>query len=385
LCLVLGLRSSPLARIAGGLPVEAMIRFHSFLGCFLLVEVITHGVLAYIAFSSMDEFGIAATASLLIVCITALLFSTGKLYNVFYLAHFVFVLFFAYGCMHSSVFFWYGVAAGIVFAIDQVLRWIRSLNARTAVVVGECTTGDSINLRFQKRPQEKSEFFQHCLLNFPEISAWEWHPFFLTNGPDEPFFEVYIKKRGDFTKQVIKKANAMQSIKVRFDGPYGTTPVDVSRYTGLICAADGIGISAVLSTLRHIYAVNTQFHTRQPFLKDVFVFWNCDSMNDFLAFEPIINAMRDSAEQDTCPSLHIFLYVNEVRGDKQNHGGITLMPGKGDISRVFDCAQEMYWRMKQKVAVLVCGSEELVNRTWVQSKTRTRGNLKYYFNHQVIQ
>ena len=94
-------------------------------------------------------------------------------------------------------------------------------------------------------------------VNIPGVSLFEWHPFSLTSAPDDESDSVAIRELGGFTRslrQVASTAAASQTrLYVRADGPYGHLPFDLHKVPVTLFFVGGIGITPVISALRHVF------------------------------------------------------------------------------------------------------------------------------------
>ena len=65
----------------------------------------------------------------------------------------------------------------------------------------------------KKRKKLRLKFFlrnRYLLLNCPEISKYEWHPFTITSAPEEETVSVHMRTRGDWTRTLQTLLNPSQ-------------------------------------------------------------------------------------------------------------------------------------------------------------------------------
>lgn len=104
-------------------------------------------------------------------------------------------------------------------------------------------------------------------LNIPRVSLLEWHPFTLTSAPGEQTDSVAIRELGDFTRDLRRVACAAaarhQQLYVRVEGPYGDLSFDPRKVPVSLYVAGGIGVTPVISVLRHVFLFRDQRGSRR--------------------------------------------------------------------------------------------------------------------------
>lgn len=77
-------------------------------------------------------------------------------------------------------------------------------------------TGDVIKVVMKKR-EFHYKAGQYIYISCPAISAKEYHPFTLTSAPEEDYFSVHIRCRGDWTSALRKHLNPNNQKEVIYD------------------------------------------------------------------------------------------------------------------------------------------------------------------------
>ncbi len=106
----------------------------------------------------------------------------------------------------------------------------------------------------------------------------EEHPFSISSSPLRPdYMSVTVKALGDFTRKI---GNLRVGDEVKMDGPYGDfSYLHHPKEQGVALIAGGVGITPVLSMLRHMDAM----HEKRP----VVLIWGVRTQGDLMAFQEI--------------------------------------------------------------------------------------------------
>lgn len=101
----------------------------------------------------------------------------------------------------------------------------------------------------------------------------EEHPFSISSSPhDESVVSVTIKKLGDFTSKI---GSVVPGTEVLLDAPYGRfTYVVHPEEKDLVMIAGGVGITPILSMMRHLHHVEKQ--------RKVILLWGMNTLDDFI-------------------------------------------------------------------------------------------------------
>ena len=96
---------------------------------------------------------------------------------------------------------------------------------------------------------------QYILLRIQEIGFGQWHPFTIvgsTTSKGDILAQIYMRKAGDWSGQVLDRARAGQQMTVTLDGPFGSPAEQFSKYQRLVIVGAGIGVVPYAGWLRDI-------------------------------------------------------------------------------------------------------------------------------------
>ncbi|GAA5984345.1 hypothetical protein JCM5350_001025 [Sporobolomyces pararoseus] len=224
--------------------------------------------------------------------------------------------------------FWKYALLGLgLFLFERVLREYRS-RQRTWITAVVQHPSQVVELQFKKEHLEIAAG-QFLLINCPEISLMQWHPFSITSAPEEDFVSIHIRVVGDFTRalaetlgceiekqkgtvadeegaRVIPLSLCRVLPRIMIDGPFGSASEDVLKYEVSILVAGGIGVTPFSSILKHIwYKLNSppKSEPGSTKLKKVYFFWIFTS---FKWFQSLLLAIE---AQDTSQLIEIHTYL----------------------------------------------------------------------------
>ncbi|XP_051933739.1 NADPH oxidase 4 isoform X2 [Hippocampus zosterae] len=153
-----------------------------------------------------------------------------------------------------------------LYCAERLYRYIRSSDPVTIVTVIRHPC-DVIELRMLKK-NFKARPGQYIVLNCPNVSSFENHPFTLTACPTEnkETFGIHLRVVGDWTERftqmllpdltrdldILPVVHQRRYPKLYVDGPFGSPSEEVFNYDVSLCVAGGIGVTpfaCVLHTL----------------------------------------------------------------------------------------------------------------------------------------
>lgn len=171
----------------------------------------------------------------------------------------------------------------------------------------------------------------YIVLNVPELSTFEWHPFTLTSAPDDDFLSVHIRAAGDWTNSLhalmrkSEKSGSFPNVKV--DGPVGAPTQDYLHYSVVLMIGAGIGVTPFASILRdtayqlkdsccmNCGDVNYSTSSRRATLKKLYFHWTTRSQSSLRWFELNFNEV---AALDKEGKIEIHNHLTNVKADEES-------------------------------------------------------------------
>lgn len=264
-----------------GLSHSHLIRYHRWMGHATMVIVSLHGILYYIlwgiegTFSEMfvdwggDSSIIYLAGSIswffgLILWGTSINLVRRALFNLFYRAHIVGFLgfaFFAY--IHYSWSWSYFFPGLLLYAVDVVMRigQLGNVTAPSTVKVSPDERIATLQLETSASMPKVCPFAELTLM-IPSISRWQWHPFTIAATEDSEsggqILTVSMKRYGKYTQQLISRLAKRETLAMRVNGPFSTGTKEWAEYDNVVLVAGGIGATPLLSVLRHLIQKRTE-------------------------------------------------------------------------------------------------------------------------------
>ncbi|KAL5997421.1 hypothetical protein ACLOJK_008351 [Asimina triloba] len=260
-----------------GLPFEASVRYHIWLGNAMMLFSTLHGLMTIFILAIKHKFrsertgrvniaGVITLVAGLIIWTTSLPPIRRKQFELFYYTHHLYPIFIVFFLFHGGDRHFYAVLGGVLlFAVDWILRLIQSSQI-TLLVSARILPCKAIELTLSKHPGTKYNPTSILFIKIPSISSLEWHPFSITSScsVDKDTISVIVKCYGWWTNQLYDKIHGaidsgntpMVHIRVSVEGPYGPPSPFYERYESLVLVGGGIGITPLMSILQDIVAKN---------------------------------------------------------------------------------------------------------------------------------
>jgi predicted ferric reductase len=371
-----------------GLEFDETILFHRWLGALTLTLLAVHG-LAYFPIWFDDwasfvtnrvplpkfAFALASGVSAIVIGVLSLSFFRRNYFQVFYYAHYTFIVYFITGGLHSpKVFARLAIAAMAIYAVDRVVRFAAGVWPRRCVenvaLDGNCT-----RIVFSKSRLASYAVGNYVFLNFPQISLFEWHPFTLSSGPHDPQNECHIKALGDFTTRVYEEASKSVALRshlwVRVDGPYGKFSLNPELFPVIVLVGGGVGITPQVAALKAIYRVRMNNvarleHSRSGVLKHVYFIWSCPDPEHYGWFAQLYDdCLARTLDDPSYPQLHLFVHLTRF---KEVPPGLPafVRHGRPDFHKYMPlfCVERRAELAAASGAVFACGQSEMVTGVW---------------------
>eukprot|EP00808_Paulinella_micropora_P005213 g20428.t1 len=398
--LLLNVKNGPIAFLFNA-SFTRTIHIHRWLGVLTFVLGFIHGLVQMLKFGLEELFeesqyiwGFLTWVVLIVIFLTSLGPVRRRFYQAFYTAHFSFILFFIFGTLHATEIWLPYIGLGIVLlVISEMVGCLYGHKDREISLLQVKGYDDDkcVQIRFAKSPWERScsatsQIGQYVWLNFPDVSRTEWHPFSVSNGPNEPVREVHIKDCGNFTSQLLQMARVRSSapgrLRLRCRGPYGIVRANHHRYDSLLLVAGGIGITPIMGVLKDIYG-NVEDNTRPMHasnLQSVTLVWAVKSLAALSWFEPELRHFQKITSEDpSLPSISLRLFITQAEGASRTETLNELalqMASRPQLAAIFiDVASNAKDR---PVFVFACGPEGLVHKAWDCCQDTTESEFHFH-------
>ncbi|KAF2069650.1 hypothetical protein CYY_009035 [Polysphondylium violaceum] len=221
----------------------------------------------FLSLPGLTGFIMLAFIIIIIVCSTKYVRRTR--FELFYYSHHLFILFYAMLILHGSLgwvapaTFWkWFIGPAALYAIDRGFRLLKKTH-RVDLVEFNLKNEKVVNLKFDKPSSFKYKPGQYLLVNIPEISKLQWHPFTITSSPLEPHIQVHIRVTGGWTRGLfdwlsskkntpIDPERGAEQLQINIDGPFGSSSQYALNHKQVILVGAGIGVAPMASLLQDI-------------------------------------------------------------------------------------------------------------------------------------
>ena len=340
------------------------------------------------------------TGVLLVLCFFLMLSSSWEgsrraNFEIFWYTHHLFILFFpllilhgqfcfiqadrAPKCVVGGQFYKWFIFSGVVYTSERLFREFR---VRRLSFISKIVLHPSKVVEVQiKKPSCRTKPGQWIFLSCPEVNKFQYHPFTLTNAPEQPFISVHMRMAGDWTNSFAKKMGITFTDKdgktpllgvdcraklpeIRVDGPFGSASEDVFGYEVCMLWGAGIGVTPFASILKSIW-FRVKTPTRVMKLRKVYFYWVCREKEAFEWFQDLLANLE---REDLANFLSITVYLTgELKPHEMRnvlmHSGEEKDPvtnlksptiyGRPNFDAVFYKTQQQH--PSTKVGVMFCG------------------------------
>ena len=400
-------------------PFDKNIRFHKTIGVAIALFTTTHisaHVMNALRISINNpiytpEYLVLTNPSLLtgvVLIIIFFLMFTSSLepvrrnnFELFWYTHHLFPIFFVILILHGQFCFIQADRAPKCIAGGQFWRWFiwsgflytcerlfREVRIRRLSFISKIVLHPSRVVEVQiKKPSCKTAPGQWIFLNCPEVNYFQFHPFTLTNAPEQPFISVHMRMAGDWTNAFAKKLGITFTDKdgkepligvdcraklpeVRVDGPFGSASEDVFEYEVAMLFGAGIGVTPFASILKSIW-FRVNHPTRVMKLRKVYFYWICRDKEAFEWFQDLLsNLEREDLENFLIITVYltgelkphemrnVLMHSGEERDPVTNLKSGTIY-GRPNLDQVFYKTQQNH--PSTKIGVMFCGPKRIFN------------------------
>lgn len=201
--------------------------------------------------------GIVALLCFWMISLFSMPFIRNNSYEIFQLGHLLMFPMIAMLCVHGTAMllqhpmlgYWLAFPTLLVL-FERVWRFLRGFMRVPARVKVLDTDAVLLTCKHPKGHDWKYNAGQYILLQVPDISFFQWHPFTVSYCKGD-VLHVHIKFEGDWTT-ALKDLPEDRDIRVGIDGPFGAPAQRFYDYSHSIIIGGGIGItpfSAILADL----------------------------------------------------------------------------------------------------------------------------------------
>ena len=270
--------------------------------------------------------------------IMSLNFFRRRMFEVFRVAHWLFVPAFILGIMHTGSVAAYGALPAILYAIDRLMRWFRSHQEWEAVTVA--ATGANI-VHLTVKPAAGSthrlafEAGQYCFIRVPVISEFEWHPISVCSAPNHSAatLSFAIKSMGanTWSGRLLALAEAGSSttappLAVRVDGAFGHLAHAATAAKHVVLVGGGIGATPLIAILEQLMRVGAS-----TVCEVVTVVWAARDVAEFKWCQSLL------LRAHVCAHPRVILQLHVTGKHSDNHTDsfpVPTQPGRPDIATV---------------------------------------------------
>jgi predicted ferric reductase/Ca2+-binding EF-hand superfamily protein len=322
------LRASFLGRFVS---VDDAITFHRIVGHALFALSLAHGAaltLSYAEGHPSSALGQLFTGTLRGATGAALLFVFAVMwafslnvvrrsshFELFYFTHFLYVAWLVLAIVHAPSFLY---AAGVPlfgFAVEQGVRLVRR-GKPSLVLAAENLRSGVTRIEIEKPRGFDFDPGDYVFVRIPEVARGEWHPFTVSNAPENSNLTLHVRSLGNWTGSLRRAIESRETSGQRgtldayVDGPYGSPSKRIfeSRYAVLIGA--GIGVTPFASVLESIVRRANGATGRPSKIERVYFFW---LNRDQYSFEWFRDLLAELEKADHRMLLEIHLCMTGAR------------------------------------------------------------------------
>eukprot|EP00928_Gymnodinium_smaydae_P070765 TRINITY_DN54537_c0_g1_i1.p1 TRINITY_DN54537_c0_g1~~TRINITY_DN54537_c0_g1_i1.p1 ORF type:complete len:1018 (-),score=227.25 TRINITY_DN54537_c0_g1_i1:154-3051(-) len=292
--------------------------------------------------------GLTGVALLLTLCLTAY---TGRVvgrkynYDIFWYVHNVTILIWPILLFLHGSNSWVGIGFPLVvftstlpillYAADRILRCVRYYVLSRSVRIVHSTirpgrTGGSEGALTYLRVTKPKYLWNfkpgtYAFLNMPEYAPFQWHPFTICSGPDEPTVDFLIAGVGDWSRELARRCLEARDgdgtlPRLALDGAYIAPTMSALQKKVLIAVGAGVGITPFLSLMATYITLlekdngSDDEHSNVS-LTEAHFFWMTQNLDEFLFGRSYITKILRSSNLRRKVFLHLHLTAKDPAND----------------------------------------------------------------------
>ncbi|PWA82734.1 ferric reduction oxidase 2 [Artemisia annua] len=332
-----------------GLTSEASIKYHIWLGHIVMTFFSSHGVcyiIYWIATNQTSEMlkwantGVSNVAGELALVAGLIMWATTfpiirrKMFEVFFYAHHLYILFMVFFVFHVGISYASIMLPGFyLFMIDRFLRFLQS-KGNVRLISSRVLPCETLELNFSKSQGLSFTPTSIIFVNVPSISKAQWHPYTISSSSNlEPEkLSVTIKGEGSWSKklyQMLSSPNPVHQLDVCIEGPYGPASTNFLKHDMLVMVSGGSGITPFISIFRELVFTTETLKCKAPKILLISAFKDSSELTMLELLLPSSGAPIKFSKLD----LQIEAYVtreNQVANDKKSVRTIWHKPNPSD-------------------------------------------------------
>ncbi|KAL4483881.1 hypothetical protein ABPG72_013887 [Tetrahymena utriculariae] len=314
------------------------------------------------------------------------------LYEIFIRLHWVgFIVVIVGVILHGVDIAIYGLGYwGLDFLIKQAVIFRHLKNAHQVQIEKVTSDMAKITILDNKINYQGGQYLCICI---PKLSYFQWHPFSIQSSFGEKKIEIFVKKSGNWTRDLLvlaEKLNGEQT-KAYLCGPYGFPSIDIASdyYKTFILIGGGIGITPIISVCKQLLEERIK---GRPITK-IYLIWTTRSKekHEELLSEQYIESIL-SLEDKQKNLVERFYHLSTINNNKKEQNNVNdtsenqtevklntecgkFILQRPDIKEYLKIAQETAKKNDEsRVGVMVCGPSALIRS--VQEKSSSVSNCK---------
>jgi len=266
-----------------------------------------------------------------------------------------------------------------------------------------------IELKLTKPKNFKFVCGQYALVNVPQLSKLQWHPFSISSSKRDPYFTFHISPAGDWTNSLKKLAQDLKKMgpttsnmpPVYIQGPYGAPSQTYDSYKHLIIVTTGVGATPFSSILRRL---NQKANEPNSTFKTVSVdfYWVNRKPASHTWLNGLLQDMQSNEKFKSILNINIFLTALHAKYDLRSlllWRGLSILTDRGKTVKGLDHFNVVHWgrpnwnqifRKKAsefpkgtQVGVFFCGNKDMGAKLYDVCEN-TSGNVIFEFHREVF-